>query len=115
MIISQQSSELLTKWQDLRKEITAEHEKVRQHQVETMRAELAKEVKEAATSTLSESKFETAVTDILSSKDYLEKTLGPFEKKVRKELGGKQERFIDPIISSSDSHTIVTGEEGAER
>lgn len=56
----------------LRREITAEHEKVRQHQLETMRAEIATGAKTAADSTLSDSKFETAVTEILSSKDYLD-------------------------------------------
>lgn len=50
----------------------------------------------------------------LSSKDYLEKTLGPFEKKVRDELGDKPETFIDPIIGLGDSHIILTGEESAE-
>ncbi len=45
----------------------------------------------------------------LSSKDYLEKTLGPFEKKIRNQLGDKPETFIDPIINSGGPHTIVTG------
>lgn len=56
----------------LRREISREHEKVRQHQLDTMRAEITKEAKTAASTTVSDSNFETVVNKIMTSKDYLD-------------------------------------------